>query len=330
MLLEIILYISLGFLAAVLFVLIVAPTIWNRAVILTKQKVESSLPLSLNEIQAEKDKLRAEFAMTARRMELGIEELRNKASEQAIELHTKRDETNKLVHDHKLDVIKVEKLESEASLMKAELQVTREKIEELAKTLEDTSQKLEETTALHEALQNKQSNTEEALNKSKIELVASQSKADTLAATLATINLTEDEQASKIAALHEKMAQTKLELKEVTLQSKTSAMEARVATKKLQTAENKIEKLTAKSKGTTNTDAELRQKVSDLTNQLIEENAKVIDMEAKLAQYMLRELVQDGSPAEQVAANPDLEALKAENHALASDIRKGVIVKSGV
>ncbi len=59
MALEVILYFVLGFFVAGLLALMVSPVIWNRAVELTRQKIESSVPLSINEIQADKDQLRA-------------------------------------------------------------------------------------------------------------------------------------------------------------------------------------------------------------------------------------------------------------------------------
>ena len=79
MILEAVLYFVLGFLSAALLALMVAPAIWNRAVVLTKKRIESSVPLTLNEIQADKDQLRAEFAMSTRRLEMSVEELKNKA-----------------------------------------------------------------------------------------------------------------------------------------------------------------------------------------------------------------------------------------------------------
>ncbi len=59
MALEVILYFVLGFFVAGLLALMVSPVIWNRAVELIRQKIESSVPLSINEIQADKDQLRA-------------------------------------------------------------------------------------------------------------------------------------------------------------------------------------------------------------------------------------------------------------------------------
>ena len=58
----------LGFLSAGLIALIVAPMVWRRAVALTRKRIEASMPLTQAEIQADKDRMRAEFAMATRRL----------------------------------------------------------------------------------------------------------------------------------------------------------------------------------------------------------------------------------------------------------------------
>ncbi len=57
------LYFALGFLAAVLLALLVVPPIWRRATYLTRRRVEAEIPLTLNEIQAQRDGSRAEHAL---------------------------------------------------------------------------------------------------------------------------------------------------------------------------------------------------------------------------------------------------------------------------
>ena len=59
-----ILFFTLGFLCAGFLALMVAPAIWRRAVALTRKRIEASVPLSLTDIQADKDRMRAEFAMS--------------------------------------------------------------------------------------------------------------------------------------------------------------------------------------------------------------------------------------------------------------------------
>lgn len=65
-----------GFLAACLLALALAPVQWRRAVRLTEMRIRSRTPLSMAEIQADKDRLRAEFAFALRRLEKTIERLR--------------------------------------------------------------------------------------------------------------------------------------------------------------------------------------------------------------------------------------------------------------
>ena len=74
--LQTVLIFAFGFLAAALLALMAAPAVWRRAVYLTRKRIEAALPLSLNELNAEKDALRAEHAMAMRRMELRLKDTR--------------------------------------------------------------------------------------------------------------------------------------------------------------------------------------------------------------------------------------------------------------
>lgn len=79
-----IMYAALGFLAAGLLAVAIGPAIWNRAVRLTKRRIEAVTPVTLSEFRADKDKLRAEFAIATRRMETRIEKLRDKLVEASV------------------------------------------------------------------------------------------------------------------------------------------------------------------------------------------------------------------------------------------------------
>ncbi len=89
------LFFVLGFLGAGLLALLLAPAIWRRAVVLTRRQVEASLPLTLHEIKAHKDGLRAEHAVAVRKLEMTIKALKEKSVEQAIEVGRLKDD---LVH----------------------------------------------------------------------------------------------------------------------------------------------------------------------------------------------------------------------------------------
>ena len=89
-------FFGIGFLAASLFGLVLIPLVHNRAVRLTMKRLEAATPLSMAEIQADKDQLRAEFAMSTRRLELSVEQMKSKTTSQLAELGKKTDAINRL------------------------------------------------------------------------------------------------------------------------------------------------------------------------------------------------------------------------------------------
>src|SRR5436305_14336225 len=93
---EPIMYVGLGFLAASLIALAIIPFVHARAVRLTMRRLEAGTTLSMAEIQADKDQLRAEFAMSTRRLEMSVHQLKGKSTGQLAELGKKNDTTNRL------------------------------------------------------------------------------------------------------------------------------------------------------------------------------------------------------------------------------------------
>lgn len=119
---EYILLVSLGFLSAVLLVLLIAPSIWRRAVYLTEKRIRATVPLTLEEMRAEKDKLRAEFAMTARRYEMKIDELVNQSAERLSEIGAGEEEILELKTDGAQKAERISELESDLGTARAEFE----------------------------------------------------------------------------------------------------------------------------------------------------------------------------------------------------------------
>ena len=89
-------YVALGFLLASLLALMVAPAFWRRAVRLTKRRIEMTMPMSASDIQADKDQLRAEFAIELRRVEVALEKARDKAARELVEANKRRVEISEI------------------------------------------------------------------------------------------------------------------------------------------------------------------------------------------------------------------------------------------
>ena len=88
-------YFGIGLLFGALIGLVLIPLVHARAVRLTTRRLEAVLPESMAEVQAEKDLLRAEFAMSTRRLEMTVEQLANKTTSQVVELSKKDDIINR-------------------------------------------------------------------------------------------------------------------------------------------------------------------------------------------------------------------------------------------
>jgi chromosome segregation ATPase len=144
---EPIMYLAIGFLVSMLFGLMIVPLVHNRAVRLTTRRLEAATPLSMAEIQADKDQLRAEFAMSARRLEMSVDQLKNKTTSQLAELGKKSDAINRM---------KLELGEKNATIFSLE---AREKAvkEQLRATEEEFAAKTEGLRQAEQALTDKQS-----------------------------------------------------------------------------------------------------------------------------------------------------------------------------
>lgn len=90
---------ALGFFLGCLVALMLAPPLWNRAVKLTTRRLEATMPMTLADIQADKDQLRAEFAIELRKVEVALDKAKEKAARELIEANKRRVEIQELNTD---------------------------------------------------------------------------------------------------------------------------------------------------------------------------------------------------------------------------------------
>ena len=87
---ETVMYFALGFLIASVLALMILPQVWKRAVRLTTKRIEAATPITLAEFRADKDQLRAEFALSTRRLEMNVESLRRRLASQLNDVNRKK------------------------------------------------------------------------------------------------------------------------------------------------------------------------------------------------------------------------------------------------
>jgi len=252
---EPIMYLAIGFLVSMLFGLMIVPLVHNRAVRLTTRRMEAATPLSMAEIQADKDQLRAEFAMSARRLEMSVDQLKNKTTSQLAELGKKSDAINRM---------KIELGEKNAAIFALE---AREKAvkEQLRATEEEFAAKTEALRGAERALTDKQSE----LAKINTELSDRSMMADSRQVELVAVRAQIDDLKNRVGDAEKEFAATQNRLAH-------ERGESEIATRELTEARGRVENLS--------------QRVTDLDRQLIVQvkeaemlGNRVTDLEARLA-----------------------------------------------
>ena len=285
---EGVLYFALGFLAAALIALMISPAIWNRAVVLTKRRIESSVPLTLNEVQADKDQLRAEFAMSTRRLELSIEQLQEKAARQVIEINRKRDELAKLAEESREKIRMVEELESRSADLRAKLSQREEQLASTGKELEQTRASLDAKAHEFEEMQRKFHHAKAEADSRRIELVAKQTNLDEYTDRTSMVETEKAQLQQEADALRTGIARLEKEISSAERRHGDTEDRLARATRlnkeleeRLQDAERSINQMRSTSQ--TEDDSG-----NELTRMLMDERKKTTRLEADLAKATLR------------------------------------------
>jgi chromosome segregation ATPase len=312
---EPIMYLAIGFLVSMLFGLMIVPLVHNRAVRLTTRRLEAATPLSMAEIQADKDQLRAEFAMSARRLEMSVDQLKSKTTSQLAELGKKTDAINRM---------KIELGEKNATIFSLE---AREKAvkEQLRATEEEFTAKTESLRDAEQALKDKQND----LARLNAELSDRSMMAESRQVELVAVR-------AQIDALKDRVGEAEKEFSTTQARLEQERNESQKATRELSEARSRVENLS--------------QRVTDLDRQLIVQvketemlGNRVNDLEARLAtqgkllterEFENKQLRQANEAAELAASqlrievatmnigrSPAIERLRTEKAAVEEQLR---------
>jgi chromosome segregation ATPase len=223
---EPIMYFGIGFLVAALLGLMFVPLVHNRAVRLTMRRLEAATPLSIAEIRADKDQLRAEFAMSTRRLELSVEQMKAKTTTQLAELGKKTDAINQLRKELGEKTATIFALEARDKTIRDQLRATEEEF-----TLK--------TSSLREA---------------ESDLAQKESELSKLLAELGERSITADSQRVELAALRTQVEAMKASVsdyeravKETEYRLGRERNDADAASKELTDARSKVENLASRT-----------------------------------------------------------------------------------
>jgi len=182
-LVQSVLFFALGFLCAVFLVSLIAPAVWRRAVVLTRRRLEASLPLTPAEIQADKDRVRAEYAMTTRKLEMTVKSLQEKTAEQLVEIGRGREALKGLAVEKKDKNQALSDLQAKT----AELRQREEDLQKLSDRLAQTERTLEKRALELQKLEQMYDDASFSSSNRQIELVARESELEKLANDIAVL-----------------------------------------------------------------------------------------------------------------------------------------------
>ena len=219
---EPIMYFGIGFLIAALVGLIVIPLVHGRAVRLTMRRLEAATPLSMAEIQADKDQLRAEFAMATRRLEVSVEHLRAKSTSQLAELGKKGDAINRLKIELGEKTATIFALEARDKALRDQLHATEEEYSVKTSAMLDAQRALSDKEAELTKLVDELDERSTLADSQKIDIVALKTQVD---------------------ALKERLTDASNELKMVEERRDYERVELKAATQELREERGKVENL---------------------------------------------------------------------------------------
>lgn len=324
---------SLGFLCAAFLALMIAPAIWRRAVALTRKRIEASVPLTLNEIQADKDRMRAEFAMSTRRLEMSVKSFREKAAAQVAEINRNRQELKHLSEARDVKALALSQLETQATALRRELGQREQQLEQVSERLAEAEQTLEARAGEIDRLSQMNDELSVASSNRQIELVSRDTQIEKLS--------------TDVDSLRAARRENEKRMRQLETDEKNARRALGVETRKLKDAEKKIERLMAslsdredklerRDKELARLRAEqkaIRAEVDAVTREITEAGKEKIELEARLADMTLQmtnllSRVDDGTVEKAVAGltedrgriATELKTLRSENEALRENV----------
>jgi chromosome segregation ATPase len=300
---EPIMYFGIGFLVAALIGLVVIPLVHGRAVRLTMRRLEAATPLSMAEIQADKDQLRAEFAMSTRRLEMSVEQLKNRTTSQLSELSKKTDAINRLKVELGEKTATIFALEARDKALRDQLRASEEEFAVRTAAVQDAERALADKQGELAKMMGELDEQSVIADSQKIEIVALKTQVEALKERLGDAE-------KEVKTTEDRVAHERLELKDTT--AELAAERGKVENLGHRVAELE-QHLVAQT-----TEAEmLGRRAHDLENRLTEQSRALTESEFELRQ--LREQTETARKTES-----DLRMAIAEIGGRASSATEGL------
>ncbi|MFN3830935.1 MAG: hypothetical protein ACK4SQ_01830 [Allorhizobium sp.] len=126
---------ALGFVAAALLVMLIAPAVHQRVVLYTENRLKATMPLSPQEIRAQKDLVRALYAAENARTQHELTRERENSIALKLKNETLSSEAARLVADNKELKVQIEDMSTEAADLRSKLRRADVEVSSIRETL---------------------------------------------------------------------------------------------------------------------------------------------------------------------------------------------------
>ena len=134
---ETLMVLALGSALTFVFFLLFGRLFWGMAVNAGARRNAKQAPVQLLDMQADRDRLRAEHAMMARKLELRVDDIKTRMAEQQAEVSRNRNRVQSLQADIELRDEKLKNKDREISALSTQLDVLKAELEATQQTVEN-------------------------------------------------------------------------------------------------------------------------------------------------------------------------------------------------
>ncbi|MCT4654527.1 MAG: hypothetical protein N4A65_01825 [Cohaesibacter sp.] len=312
-------YTLLGFILAILLMLIVVPMIWRRAVRLTEKRVLGEVPITYSELQAEKDMQRAEQAITQRRLEVLTDSQREQLTMSSIKIDRLKETISKRDTSIEANLATIDTLEKDIATRKEQYKEQSGKLDQSRQSLKQANEKISGLEELKSDLGNEILHLETSKSEQKVELVAQLARIeglkDEVSELTQALKKETDAKADALSKLTQKSSDFDRNKERLEKQDeKLASLQGELADKdsEVSTLKQRLKRLKANSGPD---DGETTARLAEVEARRVEAEAKISSLTLQLSNQ--NEALEEGGTLDTV-----MDKLKEDNLQLTKDLAK--------
>jgi chromosome segregation ATPase len=325
---EPVMYVAIGFLVACMLIIGIIPVVHARAVRLTTRRLEAVTPMSMAEIQADKDQLRAEFAMSTRRLEMSVEQMKAKTTSQLAELGKKSEAIGRIKLELGEKTAALFALEAKEKQLIDDLHETQQQRDQKAASLQEAERRLAEFQTQLSTTTTSMNDSALTVDSQRVELVTVRAQSEVLKGQIESYDKESRELHERLARQTAEADATRQQLtdeiaKSEELSSRAAELERQVIaqTTEAEVLGRRVQELLARLDEQARSLTEREQASDSLRNDVSTAQRTVLDLRAALAEAENRQRSStEAFQTERTTLEDQLKQAQAERDKLQHEI----------